>query len=92
MQCHRCMTRHNTCCSRGLRLSRRLRRSQGRLLQRGRLMLGRLLAGGQPGSSMLGMLLLLQLILLLLLLLVRIDLQCARRPLKGAHRPCRCTV
>ena len=73
-----------------------LRRSQGRLLQRGLLLLGRLLPGGRPGRPMLRMLLLQALLLLqlvlLMLLLVRINLQIARQPLKDIHRLYRCTV
>ena len=85
MQCHSRTERRITCCSRGLQLPGGLRRSQGRLLQRRLLVLGRLPAAGRPGCPLLCMLLLLQALLLLqlvlLLLLVRIDLQRARRPL-----------
>ena len=87
MRYHRCTKRQVTCYSRGLQLSGGLSRSQGRLLQRGLLLLGRLLGAGRPGYSLLCLLLLLQallllqLVLLLLLLLVRVDLQGARRPL-----------
>ena len=95
MECHRCTKRRNTCCSRGLQLPGGLCRSQGRLLQRGLLVLGRLLASRRPGRPLLCMLLLqalllllLQLVLLLLLLLVRVDLQCARRPLSLLQMHC----
>ena len=93
MQCHRRTARRVTCCSRGLQLPGGLCRSQGRLLQGGLLMLGKLLAAGRPGRCLLRMLLLqalllLQLVLLLLLLLLlRIDLQCARRPLRTIAQP-----
>ena len=87
MKCHRCTNRHVTCCSRGLQLPGGLSRSEGRLLQRSLLVLGRLLAAGQSGRALL-CLLLLQAVLLLLLLLVGVYLHCARRPLSIYNTDC----
>ena len=87
------MARRSTSSSRGLQLPGSLRRSQGRLLQRGLLVLGRLLGGGRPGRPMLRMLLLQALLLQqLVLLLLRIDLQCARRPPKGVSSGALCSM